>query len=388
MSDVQLGYVTGTLSLPESSTGTLVPVTAAQSVTFTPAQLMTDASGRVINNPATADFINGALTYQGNAGIHLYPGSWTASFIPSVGHADITLYVLPGQTVDLLSWDTNTNVLVPTKGAEDGDLLNWDGTTIEWVPPTGIKGIGTAAFHNVSEFATAAQGSKADTALQQANYDTVKASAEAAQASAAQSAVDAQAAQNAATGSQSGAATSAANAAASATAASNSAGTATTAATAASNSAGNATTAATAANTSATNAKTSETNAKTSETNAKTSETGAATSATHASASASAAASAVSSIFSFETETLTGTNNASTPSIKVGSTVARAADTTVTFGAAFAHSINSVILTNGDSGANASGSYIIGTTSAILTGFHITTAGTLPTRVNWIAIGS
>lgn len=381
MSDVKLGYVTGTLSLPESSTGTLVPVTAAQSVTFTPAQLMTDASGLVINNPATADFTNGALTYQGNAGIHLYPGSWTASFIPSVGHADITLYVLPGQTVDLFAWDTNTNVLVPTANATSGELLSWDGTYLDWIPPKNIDGIGTAAFHNVSEFATAAQGSKADTALQQANYNIVKQAADDAKASAAQAVVDAQAAQNAATGSQSGAATSATNAAASATAASNSAGTATTAATTASTSATN-------AKKSETNAKTSETNAKTSETNAKTSETGAATSATHASASASAAASAVSSIFSFETETMTGTNNASTPSIKVGSTVATTADTTVTFGAAFAHSVNSIILTNGDSVANTSGSYIIGTTSASLTGFHITKAGTTPTRVNWIVVGS
>ena len=194
MTDIALGHVTANLNLPQSGSTVPVPVDAIQSVTFTPTTLEMNDAGQALNNAFTADFVSGQLTYNGQTGVYLYPGSWTVTFIPSLNHLPIDLFVTPGAEINLFDWNDNSNVIVPTKDAADGDLLDWDGEKPSWIPPTGIKGIGTAAFQNVSAFATAAQGSKADTALQEANYDAVKQAADDAKASAAQSAADAHAA--------------------------------------------------------------------------------------------------------------------------------------------------------------------------------------------------
>ena len=196
MTDIALGHVTANLNLPQSGSTVPVPVDAVQSVTFTPTTLEMNDAGQAVNNPFQADFVSGQLTYNGQTGVHLYPGSWTVTFIPSLNHAPIDLFVTPGAEINLFDWNDNSNVIVPTKDAADGDLLDWDGEKPAWITPTGIKGIGTAAFQNISAFATAAQGSKADTALQEANYDAVKQAADDAKASAAQSAADALNAKN------------------------------------------------------------------------------------------------------------------------------------------------------------------------------------------------
>ena len=345
MTDIALGHVTTTLNLPQSGSTTPVPVDAVQSVTFTPATLEMNADGQALNNAFTADFTNGRLTYQGEDGVHLYPGAWTVTFIPSLNHTPIELFVTPGAEINLFDWNDNSNVIVPTKDAADGDLLDWDGEKPAWIPPTEIKGIGTAAFQNISAFATAAQGSKADTALQEANYDAVKQAADDAKASAAQSAADAHAAQVSASDSQNGAQAYAAQAGNSATAASNSAGTATTQATAAINSATTATTQAGIATTQAGIATTQATAASTSATNAQTSATHAATSATQSAIAAQNAQTSATQATS-NTPSLQGDLSLATGKPKMGRLTFTGASTTVTFSQPFSSSCDGVLITD------------------------------------------